>query len=182
MTKNPKNNDNVLTDAEYIATVDSLNKLIPVTVFTMGKVYEQKITTHLQSIASSDSLVLTNPTLMYNTSKQLNTEVAIVKFYKQLQFLLLSTRTNGYPDFYVRLCNNLVAGLVNNKSSDYAISTNGGITDLARSLYKKSFLEYFIEPTDHKILRSFLIDHPHLVLQLLLSQFYQHASIPKTPS
>lgn len=176
MTKNPKNNSNVLSDAEYAATVDSLNHLIPVTSFTMGKVYEQKITAHLQSIASSDALVLTNPTALYNNTKQLNTEAALVKFYKQLQFLLLSTRTNGYPDFYVRLCNNLVAGLVNNQKSDYGISTNGGILDLAKQLYQKSFLEYFFKPSDEKVLRVFLMNHPHLVLQLLISQFYQHAS------
>lgn len=176
MTKNPKNNSNVLSDAEYAATVDSLNHLIPVTNFTMGKLYEQKITAHLQSIASSDTLVLTNPTALYNNTKQLNSEAALVKFYKQLQFLLLSTRTNGYPDFYVRLCNNLVAGLVNNRKSDYGISTNGGILDLAKKLYQKSFLEHFFKPSDEKVLRVFLMNHPHLVLQLLISQFYQHAS------
>lgn len=181
MTKNPKNNTNVLSDVEYASTVDSFNRLISVTCSTMGKAYEQKITTHLQSIASSDALVLTNPTALYNNTKQINTEAALVKFYKQLEFLLLSTRTNGYPDFYVRLCNNLVAGLVNNQPSDYGISTNGGILDLAKQLYRKSFLEYFIKPTDQKVLRVFLMNHPHLVLQLLLSQFYQHASTSKNP-
>lgn len=179
MMKNPKNNDNVLTDEQYVAAVESLNRLVPIAVFTLGKVYEQKITRHLQSIASSDALALTNPTALYNNTKQIASEAGLVKFYKQLEFLLLSTRTNGLPDFYVRLCNNLVAGLVNNHPSDYGIYTTGGILDLAKQLYRKTFLEYFIKPTDQKVLRAFLMNHPHLVLQLLLSQFYQHASASK---
>lgn len=173
----PKNNTNVLNDDEYGQTVDRIGRHIQITTAILGTAYKEKIKAHLQSIASSDVMVITNPTALYNKTKVLATEAGLVKFYKQLEFLLLSTRTNGYPDFYVRLCNNLVAGLVNNQTSDYGINTNGGILDLAKQLYKKSFLEYFFPPSDEKALRVFLINHPHVVLQLLIAQFYQHASV-----
>lgn len=171
---NPKNNTQVLTDSEFEETVNRVRSLIPVTAGIMGKAYEQKITKHLTSIASYDVLVATDPTTIYNLSKSISEEAALIKFYKQIQYHLFSSKTNGYPDFYVRLCNNMVAGLVNNEISDYNFNTNGGILDLANSLYKKSFLEYFIRPTKEKVLRSFLLDHPHLVVQLLIMQFYQH--------
>ncbi len=174
---NPRKNNLVLTDAEFGETVNRLGALIPVTMRIMGKLHEQKITDHISSIASSDVLSITHPSTCYNWAAYNRDDAGTVKFYKQLQYHLLSTRTNGYPDFYVRLCNNVVNGLVNNKISDYNFNTDGGILDLATALYRKDLLDYFTRPTKEKMLRSFLLDHPHLVIQLLIMQFYQNASV-----
>lgn len=173
---NQLKNTQVLTDNEFGETVNRLGSLIPVTVGIMGKAYEQKITKHITSIASYDVMSATHPAAIYNLSKSIGEEAALVKFYKQIQYLLLSSKTNGYPDFYVRLCNNLVCGLANNQITDYNFNSKGDILDLATSLYKKSFFEYFFKPSKEKVLRSFLLNHPHLVVQLLIMQFYQYPS------
>lgn len=177
MKKNPKNNENVLDDYEFAKSVEILGKLLPISSLLPGRLDKEKIKTHLQLIASSDSLALTNPTFMYNNAKAVSSDAALTKFYKQLEYLFFTTRTNSQSDFYVRLCNNLVAGLAKQTQTDYSVSINGGILDLAKQLYKKSFLEYFIKPTDQKVLRVFLMDHPNIVLQLLISQYFQHEQL-----
>ena len=174
---NPKKNNQVLTDKEFGETVNRLADLIPMTVGIMGKAFEQKITKHTSSIASCDAMVITHPANVFNWSVDIRNEPAVIKFYKQLQYHLFSSRTCGYPDFYVRLCNNIVNGLVNNQITDYNFNTDGGILDLATALYRKDFVDYFFKPTKEKVLRSFLLDHPHLVIQLLIMQFYQAPSL-----
>jgi hypothetical protein len=174
---NPKKNNQVLTDAEFGETVNRLGGLIPVTVGIMGKGFEQKITKHISSIASYDVMTITHPANIFNTSTDIRSDGAVIKFYKQLQYHLLSTRTAGCSDFYIRLCNNIVNGLVNNQITDYNFNTDGGILDLATALYKKDFVDYFFKPTKEKVLRSFLLDHPHLVIQLLIMQFYQNSTV-----
>lgn len=182
MTKNLKNNDNVLTDVEYANSIDILSKIVKVCVFNTNKNHAEKLNTHLQLIASADSLILTDPGFLYGNTKSISSDAVLVKFYKQLEHLFFSTRTNGYPDFYVRLCNNLAAGFSKQSNTGYSIVTKGGILDLANQLYKKSFLEHFVKPTPQKVLRVFLMNHSHLVLQLLISQFYQHENASKVPA
>lgn len=173
---NPKKNRQVLTDAEFGETVNRLGSLVPVTIGIHGRLSQEKINKHLQSIASYDVMVITSPANIYNWVSDIRKEASAIKFYKQLEYHLLSSRTLGYPDFYVRLCNNVVNGLVNNQITDYNFNTDGGILDLASSLYRKDFIDYFFKPTPEKILRSFFLDHPHVVIQLLLMQFYQYPS------
>jgi hypothetical protein len=173
---NPRKNSNVLTDAEFIETINRLGKLIPLAVGIIGQPHQKKITDHLKSIASSDILSLTDPTNSFNWAYNSKSEPSYVKFYKQLEYMLLSCRTCGYEDFYVRLCNNLVKGLVNNTISEYSINPNGGILDLATAIYKKDFVDYLVPPSKEKVLRSFLLDQPNLVIRLLIMQFYHNAS------
>lgn len=154
-----------------------LGRLLPVSSLLPSRLDKEKIKSHLQLIASSDCLALTNPTFLYDTARAISSQAALTRFYKQLEYLFFTTRTNSQPDFYVRLCNNLVAGLSKQTQTDYSISINGGILDLADQLYKKNFIEYIFPPKKEKVLRVFLMNHPNIVLQLMLSQYFQHEQL-----
>ena len=164
----PENNHLVLTDNEFEETVYRVGEHIRMTSSIMGKEHEKKITAHLEYIASCDVSVLTDPTHIHDNSGAIKQSAALTKFYTQLKYLLLSSRTGGYPDFYVRLCNNLAAGLLSERKRE--------INDLAKTLTaKKRFFTWKIHQPP-AALRLFFIKHPYLVLQLLIAQFYQRTA------
>lgn len=173
----PENNHLVLTDNEFEETIYRVGEHIRMTSSIMGKEHEKKITAHLEYIASCDVSVLTDPTHIHDNSGAIKQSAALTKFYTQLKYLLLSSRTGGYPDFYVRLCNNLSAGLVSSQDTSYGIDNyKGGILELAQSLTKKKYFFLVRKPAPSVAMRLFFIKHPHLVLQLLIAQFYQRTA------
>ena len=169
---NPKNNQNVLTDAEYAVLLGRLGTAIAVCASSNSTIAKDTVSGHLVYIASLNVISITDPTRQYDIATQIKDNAYLVRFYKQLNFQLFSTTTQGYNDYFVRLCNNVVAGLPFENDDKFSVSVGGSLHVLAKTLYKKDLVDYFIKPSTDKVLRCFLLNHRHLVLQILIMQYY----------
>jgi len=169
---NPKNNQNVLTDAEYAVLLDRLGVAIAVCASGNSSDVKDTITKHLVYIASLNVISITDPTRQYDISTEIKDNAYLMRFYKQLNFHLFSTTTQGYNDYFVRVCNNVVAGLPFENDDKFSVSVGASLHLLAKTLYKKDLIDYFIKPSTDKMLRCFLLNHRHLVLQILIMQYY----------
>lgn len=172
-----KNNDNTLSAVEYERVLTLLGTLLNTYyVKQTNDKAKEKIDKHLTWIASLNVLTIVDATNLYNKSNEITNDFDLFRFYTQLDFHLFSIGTDVYPDSYVRLCNNIARALPRVNKDPYGISyqtDNGDLYELAKKLYSKDFIDYIRKPSRAKVLRYFLLNHRHVVLQLLIMQFYQ---------
>lgn len=172
-----KNNSNTLAAREYEDVLTLLGKLLNTYYVKQANVQAKgKIDQHLTWIASLNVLSVVDATTLYNKSTEVANDVDLFRFYTQLDFHLFSIGTDRYPDSYIRLCNNIARALPRANKDVYGINyqkDNGDLYELAKKLYNKDFIDYITKPSREKVLRYFLLNHRHVVLQLLIMQFYQ---------
>jgi hypothetical protein len=165
-----------LTNDEYITLLNNVSdKLILV---SRGPGDREIITKHLTYIASMNVVSLLDPTRQSVDTDLLRNTKDLIIFYKQLDFLVFSSCTEGYPDYFDRLVTNLIMGLQNQLQDDFNYTEwTDNFYELAKSLYKKTWFEHYLKPSEDRVLRYFFRNHRHLVLQLLIMQYYANIQI-----
>jgi len=165
-----------LSNQEYVNLLNSVSDKI--ILVSRGSDDEEIITKHLTYIASMNVVSLLDPTRQSVETNVLRNTKELIIFYKQLDFLLFSSCTEGYPDYFDKLLTNLIMGLQNQKQDDFNYTEwTDDFYELAKSLYKETWIDNLIEPSEDKILRYFFRNHRHLVLQLLIMQYYANIQI-----
>lgn len=177
ITTTEKNNTNTLPASEYRDVLAELGKLLSTYYKDQANaVSKGKIDNHLTWIASLNVLNVVDATTMYIRAQEVAQDPDLFRFYTQLDFHLFSIGTNHHNDCYARLCNNIARALPKTNRDAYGINyttINGDIYELAKQLYNKDLIDYISSPSREKVLRYFLLNHRHVVLQLLIMQFYQ---------
>ena len=168
---------NFLTNLEYNQIIDRVGELV--TKYyrkETSSVNQYKINTHLTWIASLNITSSVDPTSIYNSADKLANDPLLFQFYTQLNFNLFSIGLNSQKDCYVRLCKSVARALPKTSSDPYGMNYqihNGDLYVLAKQLYKKKLIDYFIKPSREKVLEHFLQNHRHVVLQIIIMQYYQ---------
>ena len=135
----------------------------------------EKINEHLTWIASQNILTITDPTSIRTVAKLIRSDSDLFRFYSQVDFQLFSM-VSFETDTRTRLCNNIAYALPAKDDDTYGISYNtsaGDLSELASSLYKNKWVDYFLPVKIQVKLHWFLMSHRHLVLQILIMQYYQ---------
>jgi len=165
-----------LSNQEYVTLLNNVSDKI--ILVSKGSGNPENITKHLTYIASMNVVSLLDPTRQSVDTDLLRNSTDLIIFYKQLDFLLFSSCTEGYPDYYDKVLTNLIMGLQNQIQDDFNYTEwTKNFYDLAKSLYKYTWFEHYLKPSQDKVLRYFFRNHRHLVLQLLIMQYYANIQI-----
>lgn len=171
---NPKNKK--LNTEEYSELLDSLGKVIATYCHKQPETVLDKINKHLTWIASLNILTITDPSQMYATTKLISSDADLFRFYSQADFQLFSTVSGKNEDTHTKLCKNIADALPSKDEDKFGISYNSSVGDLhelAARLYKHKWMDLISYPNKSIRLQQFLINHRHVVLQILIMQFFQ---------
>ena len=169
--------NNVLTPQEYNTLLVNLGGLLTqyYTLMDTNVTQRDELNRHLTELASKSILDITNPEDIYKNSLQILNSPALLRLYAQIEFQLFSIGINGYNDSYDRLCRSIAKAIPNIRQSRFSIwkdSNNGGIYDLAIEVRKPRLKDLLRQTTREDVICDFLLNHRHLVLQILIMQFY----------
>lgn len=168
---------NVLTPQEYNTVLVNLGGLLSqyYSLMDTNMAQRDELNQHLTMLATKSILDITNPDDIYKNSLQILKSPTLLRLYAQVEFQLLSIGTNGYNDSYDRLCRSIANAIPNTKPSRFSIwkdSNNGGIYDLAIEVREHKLKDLLRQTTREDVICDFLLNHRHLVLQILIMQFY----------
>ncbi len=164
-----------LTTQEYNQLLLGAGDVIATYCSKLPAAIHAKINEHLTWIASQNILTITDPTSIRMVAKLIRSDSDMFRFYSQVDFQLFSM-VSFEKDTRTRLCNNIAYALPSKDDDTYGISYNtsaGDLSELASSLYKSNLMDYFFPVNKQVKLHWFLMNHRHLVLQILIMQYYQ---------
>lgn len=175
MTQTKTHSDNkTLANHEYRELLTALGETIRTYhIRSASQKDKDKITEHNTSIASQNILALTDPSNIYMASQEISKSGVLQEYYAQVYFHLFSQGIYSSEDGYDRLCLSIARAIPCQSLGQYGVNYNGDIYEIAKRLYKKKLLDYFLKPSPVEMLKSFLVNHRHLVIQVLIMQFYQ---------
>lgn len=175
MNQKTQKNEKLNTD-EYRELLTALGNTISTYCEKQPVGVVEKINQHLTWIASLNVLTITDPAQMYATAKQVSADADLFRFYSQVDFQLFSMVSGQTDDTHVKLCKNIADALPVKDEDKFGISYNSSVGDLhelAARLYKHKWMDLIVYPSKSKRLHQFLINHRHVVLQIIIMQFYQ---------
>lgn len=174
MTMNQKNEK--LNTEEYRELLLAVGNVISTYCSKQSKEVHEKIDKHLTWIASLNILSITDPTQLYQTAKQISEDADLFRFYSQVDFQLFSMVSGQTDDTHSKLCKNIADALPSKDTDKFGIGYNfksGDLNELAAGLHKHSWKDYFVGIDKSVVLQQFLMNHRHVVLQIIIMQFYQ---------
>jgi len=175
MTRTTTHSDNkTLANHEYRELLTALGETVKAHHNRCANQVERdKINEHNTWIASQNILTLTDPSNIFDASQVIARQPLLQSYYAQVYFHLFSQGIYSSEDGYDRLCASIARAVPCPSMGQYGLNYSGDIYEIARRLYKKKWLDYFIKPSPVEMVKSFLVNHRHLVIQVLIMQFYQ---------